>query len=269
MTKMILHIFYCCLTFSLYANGKLYFTLSPEKAEFVMFAAPFAFLLKYKLSYPILFFLGLGSSLACTIKPNLWLRAVSSSLFAVLLSVKFSYGMVTHAEHAWLVTSAIVCFFAIAEPLTSLRNLIVLRLTQSTVLGFYFMSGLWKLRNLGFSGWGEATLEHHASALAQGSKAWPYFYEMVVVNFPWLPWLGFAVIIIFQLSAVIPMWTGKYFMYWGIAGVLFHVSTGVVLGIWFVPMALANIVLLVLFDKILDWERDQNCVASHTSQSTN
>lgn len=255
MTKVFLSIYYSILTFVLYYSGRVYFHAAPEQADFVLFARPFAPLLQSSLSFPALYIITISLSLACIIRPYIGLRFFVSLFFLILLSIKFSYGKINHSEHIWMISSVLVCFISYQKPLSSFRNLLVIRLMQTTLLSFYFISGLWKIRELGFSKWGEAALEHIAYAVAEGNGPGKYIQQLITVDRPWLTTAGFALVILFQISSIIPVFTMRYFKLWGIGAVFFHLSTGAVLGIWFKPTALAAILFLIFFQNLLDWER--------------
>lgn len=168
------------------------------------------------------------------------------------MSILFSYGKIHHSEHIWMFSSVIFCFIAHQEPLSSLRNILVIRLTQTILLSFYFISGLWKLRELGFSNWREAALEHISHAIAEGNGPGEQLQQLLLQDHVWLVTAGFSLVILFQLSAVFPVFTMKHFKVWGIGAVFFHLSTGVALGIWFSSMALAALLILVIFEILLE-----------------
>lgn len=136
------------------------------------------------------------------------------------------------------------------------KNLLIIRLLQSTLLSFYFISGLWKLRDLGFTNWGSAALEHMSYAIAEGNGPSQSIQQALLIDYPWVSVMGFTAVLIFQLSTLIPVITLRYFSLWGIGSICFHASTGIALGIWFTPTVLASLLFLILFENLIHWEKE-------------
>lgn len=254
MIKVFFGAYYVILTFILYSNGRFFLSASPEQADFILFAEPFSFALQSHFSFPVLYLTTIFLSLACIVKPHIGLRLLVSAFFLILLSIKFSYGKINHSEHIWMISSLLACLASSNKPIWDFKNLLAIRLMQSTLLCFYFISGLWKLRSLGFSGWSEASLEHIAYTIAEGNGPTGFMQQLLMVDKVWLTTTGFTLVVLFQISSIVPVISMKYFKIWGLGAVLFHLSTGLALGIWFNSTALAAILFLIFFQNLLEWD---------------
>jgi len=69
--------------------------------------------------------------------------------------------------------------------------------------------------------------------------------------------IGFLLVVLFQLSSFLPIISNRYFRAWGLLALVFHFTTGVVLGIWFSHTALAVMFFLIYAEKLYEWDEDQ------------
>jgi len=252
MMNRLLGALYLGLGFVILSHLSFFLNKNPAQAEFIMFATPFSEWLRMKAVFIGVYLLTLASTLVCSWRPSLGLRIFVCLLFLLLSSMKFSFGKVNHSEHIWMMSLLFACVFSEKKSLASRRNQTTLRLMQTALLSIYFISGLWKLRDLGFSGWGRVAKENMAYAIAEGSGPPEFLQSLLLIEFPWVTTVGFAFVILFQMSAIIPVVTLKGWEVWGLFAVLFHFTTGVVMGIWFKPTILAAILLLIYFQRLLE-----------------
>ena len=193
-----------------------------------------------------LFILEIAFLVLCIVRPILLNRVVVSLLLITLLLIKFGSGNIYHSEHIWLISSILMCTIDRHQIFNHSKNIFSLRLMQATLLSFYFISGIWKLRRLGFSNWQEASFEHLALATAEGNGPSDSLLTFLTVEHPEILVAGFSIALVFQVFSIIPVLTERFFLFWGVAAILFHLTTGMVLNIWFVPTILGAFVLLIL-----------------------
>ena len=69
--------------------------------------------------------------------------------------------------------------------------------------------------------------------------------------------LGFdlLVVMVFQLSCILPIILNRFFMLYGFLALLFHLSTGIVLSIYYHPTPLSCLFFLILTEYMLKYEK--------------
>ncbi|MDE0092724.1 MAG: hypothetical protein OXN83_05525 [Oligoflexia bacterium] len=193
--------------------------------------------------HSVIFLLALFCCLLSIFKPWRSLRVLNSLFILILISIVSSYGKIDYPYHAFVLSSVLVCFFNENKDLNSRPNFFILRLIQGMFLSHYFMSGLWKLREMisvrfEFSLY-EIAGTYIAYTLTPGGTN--PIVELVLHN-PWLLSFGYFCVLIFQLTALIPVFLNQFFKLYGVLALLFHLSTGVSMDVYFVPT-----VMMVLF----------------------
>lgn len=230
MTKLFLSSFYFLAFYELFKDGAYFLNLNMPNPNYVMFAKLLNVFAYGPWIYPVFYILGI-LTLALTIFFNQLIFRIAASFFILLLiSMKYSFGHIDHSQHAWMISSVILCLINTDKDLHAEWNHFVLRLTQSLLLCPYFIAGIWKLRDLHFPLAGIA-FNNISSAIAEGSGPNHFIKNILFVDFPFLVTLGFIAVILFECSAFVPIVTGKYFRTWGILAILFHFATGVAMGI--------------------------------------
>ena len=134
----------------------------------------------------------------------------------------------------------------------------MIRLIQSLILSHYFISGIWKLKtilNLEYS-LEMLALEQVAYALLEKGlnnhfllDFFGLYYGSKVLGY------GFFLIIVFQLSCIIPILLNRYFLLYGFLSILFHTSTAIALFISFKPTVMACLFFLILTELMLKYEK--------------
>ena len=151
MKNIFLQFYYCVLFYTLITQCHFFFNNPPSKLpEYVMFAYPLQFFNLPTEIHFIFFCFALFFCLFCIFYPSKYLKIVTSILFLIIFSIKFSYGSgkISHSFHPWLISCILMCFVSSDKKLTSQTNLLVFRLIQSILLSHYFISGLWKIRRI-------------------------------------------------------------------------------------------------------------------------
>lgn len=162
-------------------------------------------------------------------------------------------GKIHHSVHVWMFASLFLCLIKPAAPLTDRMNLGCLRLIQTTLLAHYFIAGVWKVRSLMNSPSADAFIhqvwDHFAYAIAEGNGPGPLILGLLThpIGKPIIEY-GFLSVIVFQLSAVIPIALNRHWKLWGILSLTFHIFTGFFLGIWFQNTLLASLFFLIFVE---------------------
>lgn len=256
MTQIFLKLNSLFLIYVLLSKAHFFMAESVNRAEFVGFATPFSFIKPLSDSfYPLFFIISVGFMVATLFLSHRWLRVFATILFLVVMSFTFSYGKGYHSAHIWFLSSVFACFLSVSQTLISQPNILFIRLTQASLLSFYFSAGVWKLRDMGLGPLDLAFRDHLAYAVAEGTGPGANAQVILMALPSWLLSLGFFIVVSFQLSCIFPVIKLQYFKIWGVAAFLFHLLTGVFLGVWFVPTMLAALFLLIVTEDLLKIER--------------
>lgn len=213
-------------------------------------------------------FLISSASVALAFLGIFWSPTILSGLFCVSFTLSaFVYLSLTGAGsnylHIWIFASAFLCFLRVDRALGDPRNLLILRLIQCSLLSGYFISGLWKLRNWNrgpvFQVASNLGLNHIATAMSEGHGPSPVIAGMI--HHPWAPAIvggGFSLAVLFQLSTIIPVLTGRSWLAWGIMANVFHFITGIALGLWYAETTIASLFFLVITEQMIVMEREHS-----------
>ena len=251
--KLFLQVYYSFLFYALYRNAyKVINFLSPIEPEYVFFAKPLAFL---KLPLEIQLVIGLMALFFCLLSIfKFWrvLRMLTSLFVLVLFSILSSYGKINHDYHAFILSSVLVCFFNEGKSLNSSWNFFILRLIQGMLLSHYFMSGLWKLREMISSRFAFSFSE---IAMEYIAYTWRNMHPILqfLLNESWLLGLGYFCVLLFQLTALAPIFLNRFFKTYGALAVLFHFSTGISMAIYFFPTVLALLFFLIIAESMREY----------------
>jgi hypothetical protein len=179
---------------------------------------------------------------------------VLAILIYTFFSFLYSLGKINHSYHIWIISSFLICFFNFKSELHEKRNRLTLRLIQVTLLSHYFISGLWKLRSLKgvfyFDTYVGTALEHLAYSVAEGGQL-SQLSELLVYNYPMILGGGFIILLLFQISCLIPIILDKFYSTYGIFSILFHCATGMILGIWFEGTIIAAFFFLIITEECI------------------
>ena len=254
--KLFLQIYYSLLFFVLYSRSYLFINwISPLEPEYIFFAKLLSF---FKLPVEIqsvICLLALFFCLLALFKSWRFLRVLTSFLVLVFFSIMYSYGKIGHSDHAFILSSVLVCFFHEKKSLNSKWNFFILRLIQGLLLSHYFISGLWKLREMISSRFEfslqEIAMEYIAYTLVQ-QNIHPIL--QFLLNEPWLLSFGYFCVLIFQLTALAPIFLNRFFTLYGALAVLFHLSTGISLITYFPSTVLALLFFLVIAESMREYK---------------
>lgn len=227
-----------------HAHSRFLLNLPELEPEFVSFARIFDWL---PFSQNLISMLSIAFSLSLIvflIKPSRTASLAIAALFLPLIFVKYSYGKISHSSHIFLVCTCLLPFFDYKKPGFTQVDQLVLKACQALILAAYFSAGLWKVRSL----WGEnimaAVNDHIAYAIAEGGGPPAFFSNYSLLLAPEFVTLGFALALLFQLSAFTPLVLPRLAPAWGIMAAAFHMSTGVYLDIYFWQMGVTAVLFL-------------------------
>ncbi len=256
MTKFFFQIYHLIWLAFLSYNARFFVNQNHFNIELTMFAKPFSYLANPEVLFPLVFLLTVSLTLFNLIRHNLIVFSLTTVCYLLLFSLKHSFGKIDHNMQGWMVLSVLFCGLNIKQPLSSFRNLTIIRLGQCLLLSHYFSSGLWKVRKM-FNSPPDSIynlgLEHFATTIAGGSGT-SLLIENFFVENDWLLGLGFIIVLIFQLTALIPFFLNKWYKAWAFVAVGFHIVTGFSLAIWFKPTIISLIFLLYITEELMTHE---------------
>ena len=258
--KFLLQFYYCLLFLVLYRKAGVFINW-PQLLEpnYIFFAKPLSVFKLPAEIHSVIFLLALFCCLLSVFKPWRALRAVTSLFVLVVFSILYSYGKIDHNSHAFILSSVLVCFFDENEDLSSQPNFFVLRLIQGMLLSHYFISGLWKLREMISARFGfslkEIATEYIAYSLSE--QKLHFLLEFLVYSVPWLLSFGYFCVLVFQLSALAPIIFNRFFKLYGVLAVLFHLLTGISVFAYFSNTVLAVLFFLVIAESLREYKFDK------------
>ena len=154
--------------------------------------------------------------------------------------------------HAFILSSVLACFFNDKKTLNFSWNFFILRLTQGVLLSHYFISGLWKIRRMILThfefSFQEILTEHIVYALVDYDKH--FLFKFLLYENPWFLSLGYFCVLLFQLTALTPIFFNRWFKLYGVLAILFHFSTSIVLGVYFWETVLAVLLFLIIAESM-------------------
>jgi hypothetical protein len=163
-------------------------------------------------------------------------------------------GKINHAHSTLIYASIFLAFIDLDQSLKSTKNIFILRLMQFAILNTYFSAGLWKLRALIESNFSasffNAPLSYIAHSYIEGNHISIFILNLLLnSNFQLFIKIGFIFVIIFQLSTLLPVLKPSLIRYYGFLSLVFHLSTGITLGIYFFWMAFVSFIFLTLAEQ--------------------
>lgn len=258
MIRLWLAIYYSLTTFVLYFMLRYVLNEPVSSAQFINLAKIFNFFSVQKsLLYAIVFIISFFALCFCIIVHKKALRIFTSLLFLLCFAMYHSFGAIGHAFHIWAISIIFVGFLDEKTFLNSKFNKTIIRLVQALCFSHYFLPGLHKVWHIFESGLPDplykVVLNATALAIAHRYGPGPLFME-ILIKYPWFVFAGWVAVILFQLSCIIPILTGRHIMLWGFFSIGFHFSTALFLGIYFEITVLGALFLFILTEKFIEWE---------------
>lgn len=184
----------------------------------------------------------------------LFLTVFLLSLYTTIPHIAF--GKINHTMHAFIYGSICLLFLNAKKPLNEKSNKTVLRVAQALILSTYFSAGLAKAFAFAQAQnpWREligAPTEHLAYAIGEGNG--PHFLLYELIQNPLAPLFlafGFFLIILFELSAIVPIFKTSLMKHYGLAVITFHVLCSIALGIWFIEAILASAFFFIFTENL-------------------
>ena len=253
--KLFLQIYYSLLFFILYRLAIQFINFVPAlEPEYLFFAKPLEFFKPAIEIEPIIFLLSVFFCLFSVFKPYRVLRIITSFFVLVIFSILFSYENIHRNWHSWILSSILVCFFNEKQSLNSSTNFFILRFIQGMLLSHYFISGLWKLRLMLSSRFQFSLQEIAIDNVLQSLFEDIYPLLEILIRHSWLLGFGYFCVLIFQLTALLPVFLNKFFKLWGVLAILFHTSTGVSMSIYFPQTVLSILLFLIIAENMREYE---------------
>ena len=251
--KLFLQIYYSFLFIVIYQRGYWFInSVSDLGPDYIFFAKPLGFFNLPVEIRSVIFLLTLFFLCFAIFKPQRILRILTSLLVLILFSILYSYGKINPSSHAFILSSVLVCFFNENRGLNSKQNFFILRLIQGVLLSHYFMSGLWKLREMI-----STRFEFSLSEIVTEYIAYKYFdqnmhflLKLLLYEQAWLLGFGYFCVLLFQLSALTPILLNRYFKLYGVLALLFHFSTGIFFSVYFSPTVLAALFFFIIAESM-------------------
>lgn len=168
-------------------------------------------------------------------------------------------GLIGHHSHVWPIASVVLIFISDIGENFSARDLIIVRAAQALALVPYFLAGVWRLLSvMSIDGFRNKLLAIHefpkevmAYSVAEGGGPLPDVAPWIKA-FPNVILTGLLIFWAFELLAIVPVFAPRWTRIWGWWALVFHLSIGLTLSIWFTPMILSSFYLLVLTEEYLD-----------------
>ena len=258
MIRLWLASYYSLSTFILYWMFRHVLNEEASSAQFINLAVIFNFFPLEKNSlYALIFLMSFFFLSLCIIIHGRSLRIFVSFLFLLCFAMYYSFGAIGHVFHIWAISIIFVGFLDEASLIGTTFNKMIIRLIQALCFCHYLLPGLHKVYHIFAFGlpdpFYKTVLNATALAMAHRYGPGPVFMELLL-SYPWFAFAGWIAVILFQLSCIMPILTGKYIMLWGFFCIAFHLSTGLFLGIYFEFTVLGNLFLFILTEKFMEWE---------------
>ena len=225
-----------------------------ENIEFLPFAYPFYLFPISKLLYLSFFGTTLAVIIVTVIYPVLYLRITVAILCCTsvnLWSSAYCFGWVWHDYYHLMTTAIFMCFLS-EKRSGEKRNFLVLRLVQTSLLVSYFTAGLWKIRNLeslSLDYLTRASLDHIALSSIFNRPVWGIELLREHSLSLGLVGLGFAMVLLFQLTTLIPIFFNRLFFTYGVMILFFHLSTLIFTNIHSVNTASVTVLFLLWLER--------------------
>jgi hypothetical protein len=197
-------------------------------------------------------------SILSMIRPNKYYSSLTFLLFLIYVYIPYILiGKIGHVHLTLIYSSLFIIFIDQSKSLKTDKNFFILRVIQYSILSCYFSAGLWKLRSA-ISSWNieaflNAPLSHIAYGVAEGNQISILISSLMTnSNFQNIIKFGFIFFVIFQLSTLLTIFKPKWIRYFGFFAILFHLSTGLALGIFYSWMALTSLLYLTIAEYVLN-----------------
>ena len=245
MTRVFAGIFYMALAVFVFQRGRFFLNLSEVPTDYVMAAYPLNWLPASGAYLPLGFFVALAVCSLASVFQKRWILVLASGSYILFVSLLNSFGKINHSHHALLFFSLLIPFIELEEPAEAKRNLSLIRICQAVLLSFYFSSGLWKIRGLGFGDWTASLKENIANSAVYNRGPHEFIVNNFVLENTWILTSGFILVALFQILCVVPVLKPKLNIHFGILACLFHLLTGSFMGIWMPQMFFAAFFILI------------------------
>ena len=253
--NLFLKIYYSLLFYVLYIEAYEFINfVPPYKPQYVFFAKPLIF-------FPVeihsfIFLLALFLCLFLTLKTYKGLQILTALLVLILVSIINSYGKIMYNWHVLVLSVVLVLFFNKNQDLNSKQNFFVLRLIQGLLLSHYFMSGLWKLRKMASAHFEFSLYDIVGTYIAYTlvpEEGGSFIVEWLIGN-PWLLSFSYVCVLIFLLSSLTPIFLNKYFKFYGILAILFHLATGISMEIYFFHTIVPVLYFFIIAESMIEYK---------------
>ena len=98
------------------------------------------------------------------------------------------------------------------------------------------------------------TLEVIAYTLIRYANEPNIFLKVLLYQYPVVLYFGFFCILIFQMSSLAPVFLNRFFVAYGMLAILFHISTGITISVYFFPAIPAILFFLIIAEALREKE---------------
>jgi hypothetical protein len=253
LSRLILHLFYFFLLAIVVLRVPTIVSKDYSLAEFVGFATPLEYFVRKEVAVLILAaltFTIIGMSFKTL---HLGFRIPAAFLFSAFIYCPYAFGKIDSNYSVWISASFALLFYSEKIPLSEKRNALTIDIIQAMILTEYFIAGLWKTRAIisMLPSWDlrNVQAQNVAIAIAEGSKLNDTFMEIFLAE-PAILELGFFSVLLFQLTALVPVFFRHFRPHWGWMALTFHFSAGLTLGTWFSGRSFAVAFFLILLPQL-------------------
>lgn len=193
-----------------------------------------------------LFSITIGSAFISVFKVNKWVSLISFTGFLLIQSIFSSYQKIDHGFTPLLYLGFTFCLYLFRKT----EKVDITRISVLIVSLIYFQAGIEKILISG------SELLNPENIIIHFSNH-PTIFSKYLLHFPILLEISFLIVVIFQLTFVLVPFIPKLKNYYIISGIIFHLSTYIVLevGWWISPWSLALLLLI-------DWSAFLNKTSS-------
>ncbi len=200
----------------------------------------------YRILYPSFFLITFSVVLLGILHPTPWLRFLTAFCFFILIFLRYSFGGISQVSHIWIWSSFL---FTLLEFFQLIKFRVVMNCLYAVFFSSYFNAGIWKVRTLlslkeiNWESLKNSSLEVIGTSVQQGIEMEKPLLKLLLLNYQIFPYL-FLVLIIFQVLTILPVAYPILRRSFVVAALLFHVSSGSLLGHWYTDTILMCLFLL-------------------------
>ena len=175
--------------------------------------------------------------------------------FYFICFTEYSFGKIDHYTHVWLYLNFLFLF--IDKKFKNIEK--IFEASRYLILSVYAIAGTWKLISLvnvlRVKSLTEACLDILGSSIAAGIMPISGIGK-ILIQYDFLLVIGFLLILVFQLANYSILFTKKHIDYLGFGAIIFHLLTGITLGIYYLPVIVCILIIFPFQSLIRDFHEN-------------